>query len=141
MQTFDLMPPEQVLRDYRYTITGTYTQENKAARQFSLAQTRAEYQGSPWLDELAFFDESMRAKDLNPESFKLPEAEQQQIQMMAQQLAQQQMAQAAETVQTEDKLAKLQNREDAKEITAASEMLDQQAADDAGMGINGPIPS
>lgn len=94
-QSFKLLSPEEIENGYQYVISGIMTMESKARKQQSLANARMQFQGAPWLDQLAFFKAIVGAGDDNPEEFIVKEADAIQIQGMAQAMAQEQAQQMA----------------------------------------------
>lgn len=103
-QTVILMSPEQIESNYQYIPMGIFTMENKAQRQARLAAVREQYVGSPWLNDLAFFEAQLQSLDEDADMFKVPEAEAIQIQAKAQMMANGMVQQALMQKQQEEKL-------------------------------------
>ena len=72
-QSFILVSPEELSRDYVYRPMGVYTMENKSQRQAQLIQIRQNWIGAPWVNDEAFFDASFNNIDEDPEKFKKTE--------------------------------------------------------------------
>ncbi len=72
-QSFILITPEEILRDYIYKPMGVFTMENKAIRQARVLQIREAFKGAPWLDDEKMYDEACRAGDIDGDMFKKSE--------------------------------------------------------------------
>lgn len=83
-QTFQLMSPEQIENQYRFQPKGIFEREGKAERQGRLAAMREQFHGAPWWNDLANYQEQAKSFNMDPQANMIPDAEQAQIQMMAQ---------------------------------------------------------
>lgn len=69
-QSFILITPEEIMRDYIYKPLGVFTMENKNMRQTRLIQIRKEFIGAPWIDDEKFYDAICRTADEDGDMFK-----------------------------------------------------------------------
>jgi hypothetical protein len=72
-QSFILVNPEELSRDYVYRPMGVFTMENKSMRQAQLMQIRQQFLGAPWADDEKFFDAAFQNMDEDPDKFKKDE--------------------------------------------------------------------
>ncbi len=86
-QTFQLMSPEQIENQYRFQPKGIFEREGKAEKQGRLAAMREQFKGAPWWNDLANYSEQAKSFGMDPQANLVPQAEQLQIQSMAQQMA------------------------------------------------------
>lgn len=83
-QTFILVNPEEIVRDYSFKTMGVFTMENKAMRNAQLLSLRKEFIGAPWQDEEKIWDAAFRNIDEDPDRFR--KTEQQILMEQAQQI-------------------------------------------------------
>lgn len=86
-KTFIPLSPEEVENGYQYLPQGAYTMQSKGQRAMALGAIRQQYQGIPWLNDMAFFDKQLSSVDEDPGVYKVPEGEAAQIMQKAQQMA------------------------------------------------------
>jgi len=86
-QTFQLFTPEQIETQYKFEPKGIFERESKAERQGRLASLRDQFKGSPWLNDMANFDEQAKSFQIDPAILKVPQAQMVALQQMAQQMA------------------------------------------------------
>lgn len=70
-QTFMLMSPEEIEKDYVYQPQGIFEMENKAVTQARLQSIVAMFGSLPWFDLEAAHDKIVRLADLEPQELKL----------------------------------------------------------------------
>src|SRR6185503_8041289 len=87
-QRFQLMSPEQIETQYRFQPKGIFEREGKAEKQGRLAALREQFKGAPWWNDLANAEEQAKSFGVDPSTFEFPQAEQIQMQQMAQMIAQ-----------------------------------------------------
>lgn len=90
-QSFIFMTPEEIENNYQYYVMGIFTMENKAQRQARLAAIDAQFGAMPYFNRLEILKAELNTSDEDPEKFIIQEAEAMQIQMKAQEMAQQQI--------------------------------------------------
>lgn len=69
-QSFILITPEEIMRDYIYKPMGVFGMETKAVRQARILQIRDKFIGAPWIDDEKMYDETCRAGDVDGDMFK-----------------------------------------------------------------------
>lgn len=74
-QSFILLTPEEIMRDYTYKPLGVFSMDNKFKRQTAIQSIREQYKGAPWVNDEAFFDKTCQLADEDPESYKLDESQ------------------------------------------------------------------
>lgn len=74
-QSFILLTPEEILRDYTYKPLGVFTMDDRGQRQAQVQSIREQFKGAPWLSDEKFFDKICQLGDQDPDSFKLDESE------------------------------------------------------------------
>jgi hypothetical protein len=72
-QSFILVNPEELSRDYVYKPMGIFTMTNKATATAQAMQLRQTFVGAPWLDDEKIFDIIARSMDQDPDKFKKTE--------------------------------------------------------------------
>lgn len=72
-QSFILISPEEIQRDYTYRPLGVFTMDNRFRRQAAVQAIREQFKGAPWINDEAFFDKICQLADEDPEAFKLTE--------------------------------------------------------------------
>lgn len=88
-QSFQFMSPEEVENAYQYYVMGIFTMENKAQRQARLAAIDAQFGAMPYFNRLEILKAELISADEDPNKFIVGEADAIQIQMKAEQMAQQ----------------------------------------------------
>lgn len=88
-QSFQFMSPEEVENSYQYYVMGIFTMENKAQRQARLAAIDAQFGAMPYFNRLEILKAELISADEDPNKFIVGEADAIQIQMKAEQMAQQ----------------------------------------------------
>lgn len=78
-QTFVLMSPEEIERDYKYNPQGIFEQENRAVLQARLQAIFQQFATMPWIDPMKFFDQIVKNAGLDPQTLKYSPEEMKQM--------------------------------------------------------------
>jgi hypothetical protein len=74
-QSFILVTPEEITRDYEFKCLGVFTMESKIRRQMALQNIREQFKGAPWVDDEAFFRKICQLADEDPDTYTLSESD------------------------------------------------------------------